>query len=64
MNIAVSSKTAISKFLVFLFIQKKKLDDYKILVIRAQTMNPSIVLDDLLNEGYEIIWPNVLGQLS
>ena len=43
---------------------EKEVRDYKILVIRVQTMNPSIVIDDLLNSGYEIIWPNVLGQLS
>ena len=43
---------------------EKEVRDYQILVIRAQTMNPSTVIDDLLNAGYEVIWPNVLGQLS
>ncbi len=52
------------KILSILVYPEKEVRDYKILVIRAQTMNPSTVLDDLLNAGYEIIWPNVLGQLS
>lgn len=43
---------------------EKEVRDYKILVIRAETMNPTSVIDELLNSGYEIIWPNVLGQLS
>lgn len=33
-------------------------------MIVVQTINPSIVIKDLLNEGYEIIWPNLLEQLS
>lgn len=43
---------------------EKEISQYKILVIRVATINPSIVIEDLLNEGYEIIWPNLLGQLS
>lgn len=43
---------------------EKEVRDYQILVIRAQTMNLSIVIDELLNSGYEVIWPNLLGQLS
>lgn len=42
---------------------EKEISDYKILVIRAETINPSIIIEDLLKEGYEIIWPNIMGQL-
>lgn len=43
---------------------EKEVRDYQILVIRAQTMNLSPVIGDLLNAGYDVIWPNLLGQLS
>lgn len=42
---------------------EKEISEYKILVIRAETINPSIIIEDLLKEGYEIIWPNIMGQL-
>lgn len=42
---------------------EKEMSEYKILVIRAETINPSIIIEDLLKEGYEIIWPNIMGQL-
>lgn len=38
----------------------QKEDDYKILVIRAQTIHPQPVVDDLKIAGYEIIWPQPL----
>ncbi|MFJ8245825.1 acetoin utilization AcuB family protein [Peribacillus asahii] len=33
-----------------------------ILVVRAQTINPFIVIEDLRKEGYEVLWPTVSGQ--
>nr|WP_269448505.1 acetoin utilization AcuB family protein [Metabacillus kandeliae] len=33
----------------------------KILVFRVQTMNPSLVISDLVKEGYTVLWPNVPG---
>ena len=42
---------------------EKDINEYKILVIRVQTINPSMIINDLQNEGYEIIWPNLSGQL-
>ncbi|MEJ9228044.1 acetoin utilization AcuB family protein [Peribacillus butanolivorans] len=35
--------------------------DYKILVIRVQTMNPFMVVDDLKKEGYTVLWPSLPG---
>ncbi|TCT19893.1 acetoin utilization protein AcuB [Melghiribacillus thermohalophilus] len=36
-------------------------DDYKILVFRIQTMNPLPVIQELKDEGYEVLWPNMPG---
>jgi acetoin utilization protein AcuB len=36
----------------------------RILVIRVQTMNPSIVVEDLIEFGYEVLWPSLAGKLS
>ncbi|MFZ7119989.1 MAG: CBS and ACT domain-containing protein [Eubacteriaceae bacterium] len=30
---------------------------YKILVIRAQIMNPNQIVSDLITKGYEVVWP-------
>lgn len=38
--------------------------NYKILVIRFQTMNPSPIIDDLRNAGYQFMWPNNMQGLS
>lgn len=38
--------------------------DAKILVFRVQTMNVSIIISDLKAEGYEVLWPNVLGNMK
>lgn len=35
--------------------------DYKILVIRVQTMNPFMVVEDLKKEGYTVLWPSLPG---
>jgi acetoin utilization protein AcuB len=34
---------------------------YKILVIRVQTMNPTAVIQDLKQAGYNVLWPNLPG---
>lgn len=39
-------------------------EKYKILVFRVQTMNPTAVIKDIKNEGYEVLWPNLPGVTS
>ncbi|PAE36387.1 acetoin utilization AcuB family protein [Bacillus sp. 7884-1] len=39
----------------------KKNDQYKILVIRLQTMNPNLLIQDLKQSGYDVLWPNLPG---
>jgi acetoin utilization protein AcuB len=39
-------------------------EQYKILVFRIQTMNPMAVIEDLRNEGYTVLWPNLPGVSS
>lgn len=34
---------------------------YKIIVFRVQTMNPTSIVQDLKNEGYDVLWPNIPG---
>ncbi|RDW16372.1 acetoin utilization protein AcuB [Oceanobacillus arenosus] len=36
--------------------------DYKILVFRIQTMNPTPVIQDLRNAGYQLLWPNNISE--
>ncbi|WP_050616073.1 acetoin utilization AcuB family protein [Bacillus testis] len=36
-------------------------DLFKILVIRVQTMNPSLVIKELRDKGYDIQWPEIPG---
>ncbi|MFY4774562.1 acetoin utilization AcuB family protein [Metabacillus sp. RGM 3146] len=50
-------KVNISSVLVYPDADKQS----KILVFRVQTMNPSGVISDLVNEGYTVLWPNVPG---
>jgi acetoin utilization protein AcuB len=38
-----------------------KNDQFSILVFRVQTMNPTGIITDLKNEGYEVLWPNLPG---
>jgi len=35
--------------------------NFKILVFRIQTMNPTNVISDLQKEGYTVLWPNLPG---
>ncbi|MBM7621343.1 acetoin utilization protein AcuB [Bacillus tianshenii] len=39
-------------------------EQYKIIVLRVQTMNPTGVIKDLQKEGYEVLWPNLPGVTS
>ncbi|HAQ07533.1 MAG TPA: acetoin utilization protein AcuB [Bacillus bacterium] len=36
-------------------------DNYKILVVRIQTMNPIAVIEDLKKAGHNVLWPNLPG---
>lgn len=38
--------------------------NYKILVFRIQTMNPTYIISDLKKEGYTVLWPNLPGMTS
>ena len=42
---------------------EKGVTDYKILVIRVQTMNPFSVVDALKKEGYTVLWPSLSGEI-
>lgn len=37
---------------------------HKVLVLRVQTMNPFMVVEDLKNEGYTVLWPSLPGMPS
>jgi acetoin utilization protein AcuB len=39
----------------------KKDDQFKILVIRLQTMNPIALIQDLKQSGHDVLWPNLPG---
>jgi acetoin utilization protein AcuB len=39
----------------------KKDENYKILVLRVQTMNPVTLIDELKKAGYTVLWPNLPG---
>lgn len=39
----------------------KQDDQYKILVIRVQLMNPTGLIQDLRKAGHEVLWPNLPG---
>ncbi|MGG1675939.1 acetoin utilization AcuB family protein [Neobacillus sp. NRS-1170] len=36
-------------------------DQFKILVIRVQTMNPTALIQDLKEAGHQVLWPNLPG---
>jgi len=36
-------------------------EQYKILVFRIQTINVNVILKELMNEGYHVLFPNVMG---
>lgn len=39
----------------------QKDENFKILVLRIQTMNPIAVIDDLKKAGHNVLWPNLPG---
>ncbi|RFU66242.1 acetoin utilization AcuB family protein [Peribacillus glennii] len=39
-------------------------ESHKVLVLRVQTMNPFMVVEDLKNEGYTVLWPSLPGLSS
>jgi acetoin utilization protein AcuB len=39
----------------------KQDEEYKILVIRVQTMNPINVINDIKKTGHQVLWPNFPG---
>lgn len=38
-----------------------KEDDYKIVVFRIQTMNPTVIVDKIKEQGHIVLWPNLPG---
>lgn len=44
--------------------QDKSDENYKILVIRVQTMNPLLLIDELEKAGHQVLWPNHPGKSS
>lgn len=39
-------------------------EKYKILVLRVQTMNPLLLIEELTNAGHQVLWPNHPGKSS
>jgi len=39
----------------------KKDDSFKIIVIRAQTINPIYLIEEIKKAGYQVLWPNLPG---
>ncbi|MGD9678777.1 MAG: acetoin utilization AcuB family protein [Vulcanibacillus sp.] len=35
--------------------------NYKIIVLRIQTMNPIVIVNNLKEQGHEVLWPNLPG---
>ncbi|WP_057913270.1 acetoin utilization AcuB family protein [Peribacillus muralis] len=60
-DIAHIFKRRNSNILSTLVYPEKDGTDYKILVIRVQTMNPFMVVEDLKQEGYTVLWPSLPG---
>jgi acetoin utilization protein AcuB len=56
-----SHKANIQSVLVY---PDKKDNNYKIIVIRIQTMNPVAVIKDLKLAGHTVLWPNLPGVSS
>ncbi|UOQ94151.1 acetoin utilization AcuB family protein [Halobacillus shinanisalinarum] len=54
-------KVNISSVLIYPY---KPDSNYKIIVIRIQTMNPLPTIEDLKAEGYEVLWPHLPGMSS
>lgn len=36
-------------------------DNYKIIVFRIQTMNPLVIVNNLKEQGHDVLWPNLPG---
>ncbi|OEF95547.1 acetoin utilization protein AcuB [Vulcanibacillus modesticaldus] len=56
--IIAKRKVNINSVLVYPY---SKSEEYKILVFRLQTMNPTSIINDLKNAGYTVLWPNLPG---
>lgn len=39
----------------------KRDEDFKIIVLRIQTMNPLRLIEELEKSGHEVLWPNLPG---
>lgn len=57
-SIIKSRKANILSVLVY---PDKKDDQFKILVIRLQTMNPTALIQELKQSGHDVLWPNLPG---
>ncbi|WP_066057383.1 acetoin utilization AcuB family protein [Robertmurraya korlensis] len=57
---AVISKRKANLLSVLVYPDKKD-ENYKILVLRVQTMNPVTLIDELKKAGYTVLWPNLPG---
>jgi acetoin utilization protein AcuB len=55
-----SKKTNIISVLVY----PGKVEGYKVLVFRVQTMNPTKIINELKKEGYKVLWPNLPGVME
>jgi acetoin utilization protein AcuB len=50
-----------AKILSILMYPDKKDEKFKVVVLRVQTINPTLIIEDLKNAGYEVLWPNLPG---
>lgn len=50
-----------AKILSILIYPDKKDENYKIVVIRVQTINPSPLIEELKLAGFQVLWPNLPG---
>lgn len=50
--------------IISVLVYPDKTENYKILVFRVQTMNPTTVIHALKDEGYHVLWPNLPGVSS
>jgi len=57
---AVISKKKANLLSVLVYPDKKD-ENYKILVLRVQTMNPVSLIEELKKAGYTVLWPNLPG---
>ncbi|NTW73038.1 MAG: CBS domain-containing protein [Eubacteriaceae bacterium] len=45
--------------IISVFVYPDKDQDYRILVIRLQVMNPTSAVKDLISKGYDVLWPKI-----